>query len=556
MAARTAHDVIARLRKNPPTLWVDGEQVTDPTTHPTTANGAASLAALYDLQHRPDLIDTMTFESPTTGDRVGMSFLVPESREDLERRSAMHQVWADAHLGFMGRAPDYLNVNVMAAGMAADYFAQCRPEFGRNMANYFELVRENDLALTHALTNPQVDRSKRDSELDDPFTALGVVRETSDGIIVRGARMLATLPISDEILIFPSTVLQRGDDMVPYAMAFAIPNDTDGLIFQCREPLDRGRSHRDHPLGSRFDEMDAMVYFDDVLVPWERVFLMGDVELANGAYGNTGAVLHMAHQVVNLKIAKTEAILGTMQAAVDMTGSGGKQHVQEMIAEAIIVLEIMKALKVASEAGATVNEYGVMTPFARTARRSPQLLPEDVPAARGDPAARHVERADHDPDRGRPRRSDGPEDPEVPGIRGWRCRGTCPTDAPGLGHDDQRLRWPAGPLRELLLRRSGPHEDGALRRVRPQRLRRPGQGLRRRQSIWPRRFFGFRPLQPPLPYRWSSRILSFTFPAASSAIIRFVAKSIPTAARVLGAQTTVRCRRPVEIRPAFQDSPN
>lgn len=363
MPARTAHDVLARLQKNPPNLWVNGEQVTDPTTHPTTANGARSLAALYDLQHRPDLVDTMTFASPTTGDRVGMSFIVPETREDLERRSAMHQVWANAHLGFMGRAPDYLNVNVMAAGMAGDYFAQCDPRFGRNMANYFELVRENDLALTHALTNPQVDRSKRDSEHADPFIALGVVRETSDGIIVRGARMLATLPISDEILIFPSTVLQRSDDMKPYAMAFAVPNDTPGLIFQCREPLDTGRSHRDHPLGSRFDEMDAMVFFDDVLVPWERVFLMGDTELANGAYGRTGAVLHMAHQVVNLKIAKTEAILGTMQACVDMVGTGQYQHVQEMIAETIVVLEIMKALRVASEAGATVNEYGVMTPL-------------------------------------------------------------------------------------------------------------------------------------------------------------------------------------------------
>ena len=362
MAARTASDVLDRLRRRPPHLWVDGELVKDPTEHPTTANAARSLADLYDLQHRPDLVDTMTFESPTSGDRVGMSFIVPETREDLERRSAMHRVWADAHLGFMGRAPDYLNVNVMAAGMAPSYFAQCRPEFGQHIADYFEYVRENDLALTHALTNPQVNRDKRDSELDDPYIALGVVREQSDGIVVRGARMLATLPISDEILIFPSTVLQRGDDMVPYAMAFAIPNDTPGLSFQGREPLDRGRSHRDHPLGSRFDEMDAMVYFDDVVVPWERVFLMNDVELANGAYGNTGAVLHMAHQVVNLKIAKTEALLGTMQAAVDMIGSGKHQHVQEMIAETIVVLEILKGLKIASEAGATKNAYGVMTP--------------------------------------------------------------------------------------------------------------------------------------------------------------------------------------------------
>ena len=362
MPARTGADVLSRLRSDAPNLWVNGEQVTDPTTHPTTANACKSLAALYDLQHQPDLVDTMTFESPTTGDRVGMSFLVPETIEDLQRRSATHRVWANAHLGFMGRTPDYLNVNVMAAGMAPEFFNQNDPRFGANATNYFEFVRENDLALTHALTNPQVDRSKRDSEHDDPFIALGVVRETPDGIVVRGARMLATLPISDEILIFPSTVLQRSDDMKPYAMAFAVQNNIEGLSYQCREPLDQGRSHADHPLGSRFDEMDAMVYFDNVLVPWERVFLINDAALANQAYGETGAVLHMAHQVVNLKIAKTEALLGTMQAAVDMIGTGSYQHVQEMIAETIITLEIMKSLLVASETGATKNKYGLLCP--------------------------------------------------------------------------------------------------------------------------------------------------------------------------------------------------
>ena len=363
MGARTGQQVLERLRTHPPAMWVEGELVEDTTTHPRTANAAHSLAALYDLQHRPDLVDTMTFPSPSTGDRVGMSFIVPRTREDLERRSAMNKVWADACLGFLGRMPDYLNVNLMGAGTAAEYFGQCRPEFADNARNYFEYVRENDLALTHALTNPQVDRRKQAYELNDPYIALGVVRETSDGIIVRGARMLATLPISDEILIFPSTVVKGGEEMKPYALAFGIPNNTPGLSFQCREPLDLGRSHVDHPLGSRFDEMDAMVFFDDVLVPWERVFLMNDVELANRAYAETGAVLHMAHQVVNLKVAKTEAFLGVMQAAIDMIGNGSYQHVQEMIAEVIIVLEIMKSLKVASEVGATKNAYGVMTPL-------------------------------------------------------------------------------------------------------------------------------------------------------------------------------------------------
>ena len=363
MGARTGQQVLQRMQEQPATMWVEGEQLADPTTHPRTANMCRSLAALYDLQHRFDVVESMTFKSPTSGERVGMSFIVPETKDDLVARSAMHKTWADACLGFMGRAPDYMNVNVMAAGMAGDYFDRCDPRFGPNMAAYFEHVRENDLTLTHALTSPQVDRSKGLNELDDPFIALGLVRETSEGIVVRGARMLATLPIADEILIFPSTVLKVSDEMKPYALAFALPTNHPGMTFQCREPLDQGRSHADHPLGSRFDEMDAMVYFDDVVVPWDRVFLRNDVALANGAYGETGAVLHMAHQVVNLKIAKTEAFLGVMQAIVDMIGSGAAQHVQEMIAETIMILEIVKGLKVAAEQGATKNQFGVMTPL-------------------------------------------------------------------------------------------------------------------------------------------------------------------------------------------------
>ena len=365
MPARTGKEFIDRLQSQPPNLWIGGELVEDPTHHPKTKNAVRSLAALYDLQYDDDLSEVMTFASPSTGDPVGRSFVVPQTKEDLQLRSKMHKVWADATLGHMGRTPDYMNVNVMAAGMAGDYFAEVDQRFGENIRSYFEYVRENDLALTHALTNPQVDKSKQANELDDPYIALGLVEETTEGILVRGARMLDTLPISDEILIFPSTVIQGGVEMRPYALGFSVPNDTPGLRFQCREPLDQGRSHADHPLGSRFDELDAMVIFDDVEVPWDRVFLIKDIDRANQAYAKTGAVLHMAHQVVNLKIAKTEAILGTLQTIVDMIGTGQYPHVQEMVAEVIITLEIMKALKLASEEEACMNEYGVMTPARR-----------------------------------------------------------------------------------------------------------------------------------------------------------------------------------------------
>ena len=159
MAARTGKQVLQRFREEPPNLWINGERVTDPTTHPSTRNAVNSLAALYDMQHSPELVEKMTVTSPTSGDLVGRSFGIPRSKEDLCRRSEMHKVWADASLGHMGRTPDYMNVNVMAAGTAGEYFAQIQPRFGENIANYFEYVRENDLTLTHALTSPQIDKS-------------------------------------------------------------------------------------------------------------------------------------------------------------------------------------------------------------------------------------------------------------------------------------------------------------------------------------------------------------------------------------------------------------
>ncbi|MFC3833900.1 MULTISPECIES: 4-hydroxyphenylacetate 3-monooxygenase, oxygenase component [Deinococcus] len=363
MGARTGQQFLDRLRQNPPNLYVDGARVEDPTTHPATRNVAHSLAGLYDLQHDPRYRDLLTFEEG--GERHATAFLVPRTKDDLRKIGAAHRVRADYSLGTLGRAPDYMNANVMAAGMASAYFDQGEGQerhFGEHMRRYFEYVRANDLCLTHALTNPQVNRSKQASELPDPYIALGIVEETAAGVIVRGARMLATLPIADEILIFPSTVIKENGDRSRYAVGFGLPTDTPGLSFQCREPFDLGRDTEDHPLSSRFDEQDAFVIFDDVLIPWERVFLMYDMTLANQAYAKTDAVLHMAYQVVNQKISKTGAFLGVAQGIVDTVGSGQFQHVQGKVSEIIITLEIMKALEVAAVDGAQLNAYGVMTP--------------------------------------------------------------------------------------------------------------------------------------------------------------------------------------------------
>ncbi len=140
----------------------------------------------------------------------------------------------------------------------------------------------------------------------DPYLAARVKEETKEGLVIRGCRLLATLPIADEIMVFPSTVLKNVPEDAPYAFGFAIPTNTPGLKFLVRESFDYGHSHYDHPLSSRFEELDSVVMFDDVFVPWERVMLYRDVDRCNAAYGRTGALACMAHQVAAKNLAKTE----------------------------------------------------------------------------------------------------------------------------------------------------------------------------------------------------------------------------------------------------------
>jgi 4-hydroxyphenylacetate 3-monooxygenase len=363
MGARTGQEYIDRLAASTPTIEVHGETVmSNVTEHPAFRNVVRTYAQLFDLQHSEP--DVLTYESPTTGDRVGTSFLVPRTQEELVQRRKGYKRWADHSLGTLGRTGDYLNSALMALSEAQGYFAQADPAFGENIRRYYEKVREEDLLTTHTLIPPQANRSVGAAQQVDG-RALGahVVSQDDNGIVVRGARMLATIgPTSDELLVFPSTVLRGTPEDEPYSFAFAIQCDAPGLRFVCRESMDHGRSHFDAPLASRFEEMDAVVVFDDVKVPWERVFMLGHPQLCNAFYADTGAVMHMTHQVATRTTAKTEAILGLISCMTEAIGIEKFQHVQEDVAETIVALEVLRGLVRAAEADAAPNEYGVMTP--------------------------------------------------------------------------------------------------------------------------------------------------------------------------------------------------
>ncbi len=187
MPARTGQEYLAGLKEQPREVYLGGQRVTDVTTFPGLANGARSLASLYDMQHDPALRDEMTYTSPTAGQRVGLSFLTTKTTDDLARRRVLMSHWAHTSYGMMGRTPDFLNVSLMAMAGAADFFRQNRPEFKLNVINYYEYVQECDLTLTHTLVNLQ--RNLRPAVNSRNFStdvALAVVRETDSGMVVRG----------------------------------------------------------------------------------------------------------------------------------------------------------------------------------------------------------------------------------------------------------------------------------------------------------------------------------------------------------------------------------
>jgi len=375
--ARRGPEVLKRLQENPPNLWYEGEQVKDVTTHPALRRGVQTLAALYDLQWQH--ADTTLFTSPSSSHRVARSFMIPKTHEELHSITDAMKVWEDYTHGMMGRVPDYINRAMSGYAAGARFLAEADPRFGENAIRYHEYLRENDLCLTHTLIPPQANRSVSLAKQADPFLAARVKEETDAGIVIRGCRMLATLPISDEIMVFPSTVLKAGEEDAPYAFGFSIPSNTPGLRFICRESVDYGRSHFDHPLGSRFEEMDAVVIFDDVFVPWESVFLYRDVLRCNQAYARTGAVVHMTHQVVVKNIAKAEFMLGLAHLLVDTIGAEGFQHIHEKLAELWVSMETMKAFLRAAEADAALDEWGVMRPAWNPLDAARNLFPRLYP---------------------------------------------------------------------------------------------------------------------------------------------------------------------------------
>ena len=374
--ARTGEQYLAGLRSEEREVWLGGERVEDPSTHPDLEGAARSLASLFDLQHEEP--DVFLMESPDTGRPVNVTHVLPKSRRDLERRRVASKRIADETVGMMGRTPDYLNYTFACFAARADVWGRYGNEAGaQNVVDYQRYMRDNDLALTHTLINPQVDRSKAEAEQAAGEVALHKVADTKDGIVVRGARMIATLaPFADELAVYPGTPVRPEDER--YAVCFAIPVATPGLKFICRDSFSVPRDPWDYPLSSRFDEMDAVVVFDDVEVPRERVFLDGHPQLHTEVITETNWRAHIIHQAMTRAWSKLEFAFGLAHTIADMTGVNAFDHVQEKLGEIWSMLEMTRSGIVSAEAG-SAEDHGDWTPDERPFVALRGLMPKWIP---------------------------------------------------------------------------------------------------------------------------------------------------------------------------------
>ena len=241
--AMTGKRFIASL-KDDREVWLDGQKVKDVTTHTAFTGVVHELGRVYDLQHTDEFRDQMTYVSPETGNRVSYSWLTPTTLEESQAKRRNSEVWNKQVWGQLGRGPDVLAPFILMLNESRDVFGSAKNEhcdFAENIANYNRYCRENDLFLTHALGDPQVDRSQQPQNekriVSEDELALHVVEETQDGVIVSGGKQLATAaPITNETYVsLSATFVQRAEPA--FVLAFSIPTDTKGLKIFCREPV-------------------------------------------------------------------------------------------------------------------------------------------------------------------------------------------------------------------------------------------------------------------------------------------------------------------------------
>ena len=341
-------------------MYIDGAVVANHVDHPAFQNSILSAAAMYDYQARPENIERMTFQSPRTGERVNRMWQLPGSYAELAERRKALEAWASLSCGFFGRSPDHVASVISGMYMGMELFQRHGEKYARALAGYYEFARDNDLYLTYAIINPQADRSKGAGEQAIEFVAAGVADEDSAGITIKGAKMLATgCPMANEVMVASIQPLKPGEEK--YSFTAVVPLNTRGLKILSRKSFEASaKSKFDNPLSSAFDENDSVLYFDEVKVPWERVFVHNDVPMAMAQWHLIPTHCYQNYQCQIRFAVKMRFLLGLARKICDTNGIIGFPPVKEMLGQMAAEVSMVEGLVESMEAtGSMFGKYFV-----------------------------------------------------------------------------------------------------------------------------------------------------------------------------------------------------
>jgi 4-hydroxyphenylacetate 3-monooxygenase len=313
-------------------VFINGEIAEDVSEHPAFRRTLQTVGGLFDFAARPENVELMTFEtSDASGSRANRIWQLPTSYEELVQRRRALEAWAELHVGFLGRSPDHVASCLSGMVMGLDVFEAYDPARAGALAEYYRYARDNDLYLTYVLIHPQADRSKGPGQQQDRFLSAGVVDQDAEGATVRGAKMLATGGVfANEVFVTSIQPLHDGEE--PYAMSFVVPMNAKGLKILSRKSYEEAAtSVFDYPLAARFDENDAVLYFDDVKVPWERVFVNQDVIMCQRQFHATPAHVYQNYQAQVRLMVKMRFLVGIAKRIAETNGVVGFPQVRELL---------------------------------------------------------------------------------------------------------------------------------------------------------------------------------------------------------------------------------
>ena len=344
------------------TVLLNGERVADVTTHPAFAAGIRSIANLFDLAADPANRELMTYPSPRDGRPINKAWLVPRSRDDLAARRRAIKFWADASYGLLGRSPDHVASFFAGFAGSPEFYARGGQQFADNLSRFAAKAADEDLYVSYVIVHPTVDRTKPAHQQAEPYLYAGAAAERDNGIVIRGAQMLGTGSVmSDYVLLTVILPLKAGDE--DYAISCVVPNGASGLKLYPRRPYALvANSIFDYPLSSRFDETDSLVVFDDVLVPWEDVFIYKNIDLTAGQFSVTAAHVLGNTQSHIRSWAKLQFLVGLIKRCMDLSGRSANMEIIAQLGDLATRVSLIEGMILGAEAAAEPDQFGVMRP--------------------------------------------------------------------------------------------------------------------------------------------------------------------------------------------------